>query len=172
VRSFRSGEDQAARHRGFEVSRDDAAATETAPASPHILEMIDKSALPEGSNRTPARPCFNGWARPKRRSTDVPIEKVHFHEVGAVDSICDIVGACSARSARRIEKIYCSAVNVGSGTVKTEHGSCPSPRPPPPSCCGQTHLRARTGHGIDHSHRRGDRVATLAAGFGALPPMR
>ena len=58
---------------------------------------------------------------------NLALEKVHFHEVGAVDSICDIVASCLALSLLGIDRIYISAVNVGSRTVRTEHGTLPIP---------------------------------------------
>jgi pyridinium-3,5-bisthiocarboxylic acid mononucleotide nickel chelatase len=60
---------------------------------------------------------------------DVPIEKIHFHEVGAVDAIVDIVGACIGFGALGIEKFACSPLNVGGGTARMAHGILPVPAP-------------------------------------------
>ena len=59
----------------------------------------------------------------------VSIEQVHFHEVGAVDSLVDIVGFCWARLHLGIKKVYCSALPLGNGTIRTEHGLLPVPAP-------------------------------------------
>jgi hypothetical protein len=102
----------------------------------------------------------------------VPVEKVHFHEVGAWDSIVDIVGACIGLHLLGIEKIYCSPLNLGSGTVKAAHGVMPVPAPataalvqglPTYSEGPAVELTTPTGAAI---------VATLASEFGPMPPMR
>jgi uncharacterized protein (DUF111 family) len=103
---------------------------------------------------------------------DVSIEKVHFHEVGAVDSICDIVGACIGFDLLDIGAVYSSAVNVGSGTVKTEHGVLPVPAPATSELLAGKPIYAR-GPSLELTTPTGAAIATtLAAEFGALPPMR
>jgi pyridinium-3,5-bisthiocarboxylic acid mononucleotide nickel chelatase len=59
----------------------------------------------------------------------LPLEKVHLHEVGAIDSIVDIVGAAVAIDAIGADAVHCSAVHVGTGHVKTRHGIMPVPAP-------------------------------------------
>ncbi len=59
----------------------------------------------------------------------IPIEKVHFHEVGAVDTIVDIVCAAAGCEALRVDRWLASPLNVGSGTVKCQHGTLPVPAP-------------------------------------------
>jgi uncharacterized protein (TIGR00299 family) protein len=60
---------------------------------------------------------------------DIPIDKVHFHEVGAIDSIVDIVGVALAIDSLHIDKIYASPVPLGSGTIHIDHGIYPVPAP-------------------------------------------
>jgi pyridinium-3,5-bisthiocarboxylic acid mononucleotide nickel chelatase len=102
----------------------------------------------------------------------VDIEKVHFHEVGAVDSICDIVGICLALDLLGCRQNLLLAINVGSGTVNTEHGVFPYPRRPPPNCCEGKPIYAR-GPALELTTPTGAAVvAALAEGFGAMPAMR
>ena len=102
---------------------------------------------------------------------DVPIEKIHFHEVGAIDAIVDIVGACIGFAHLGIERFACSPLNVGGGTAKMAHGVLPVPAPatarlllgkPTYSTGIQKELVTPTGAAI---------VATLCDSFGPQPPM-
>jgi pyridinium-3,5-bisthiocarboxylic acid mononucleotide nickel chelatase len=99
----------------------------------------------------------------------VPIQKVHFHEVGAVDSISDIVGACVALDLLGATEVTSSAINTGSGTVKAEHGVMPVPAPatavllegkPVYARGPATELTTPTGAAI---------LAALATSFGPMP---
>jgi len=138
---------------------------------PHILEMIDKADLPDPARKN-AMAVFQKLAEAETEVHGVPIDKVHFHEVGAIDSICDIVGACAALALLSVDSIYCSAINVGSGTVKTEHGVLPVPAPATATLLKGRPIYAR-GPALELTTPTGAAIATtLAKGFGALPPMR
>jgi uncharacterized protein (TIGR00299 family) protein len=100
-----------------------------------------------------------------------PIEKVHFHEVGAADSIADIVGACLGFHLLGVDSIYCSPVNVGSGTVNTEHGVLPVPAPATAKLLTGKPIYSR-GPALELTTPTGAAVAvTLASDFGAMPAM-
>ncbi len=138
---------------------------------PHIVKMIEASALPEKAKAN-AIHVFEVLGTAEAQVHGVPIEKVHFHEVGAVDSICDIAGACYALDLLGIEGVHCSPVNTGSGTVEADHGVMPVPTPatalllagkPAYARGPETELTTPTGAAL---------MAALASGFGALPPMR
>ena len=137
----------------------------------HILEIIAKSDLSELAKRN-ASAVFDRLGQAEAKVHAVPIEKVHFHEVGAVDSICDIVGACAGFDLLRIDAIHSSPLNVGSGTVKTEHGMLPVPAPATTEVLSGKPVYAR-GPSVELTTPTGAAIAaTLAVEFGALPPMR
>ena len=93
-----------------------------------ILKRIDDAALePRAAER--ARKIFTRLAEAEAKVHQVPVEKVHFHEVGAVDSIVDIVGAAVGFELLGIDEFACSAMDVGAGQVKTAHGLLPVPAP-------------------------------------------
>ena len=138
---------------------------------PHILKMIDAGQLPERAKKRAAA-VFQRLGEAEAKVHDVPIEKVHFHEVGAVDSICDIVGACMGLELLGIDEVYCSAINVGSGTVNTEHGVLPVPAPATAALLTGKPVYSR-GPSLELTTPTGAAiVSTLAAGFGPLPPLR
>ena len=137
----------------------------------HILAMIAQAALPERT-KAHASAVFERLGEAEAKVHQVGIEKVHFHEVGAADSISDIVGACLAFELLGVERIVCSPVNVGSGTVETEHGTLPVPAPATAALLAGKPIYAR-GPAMELTTPTGAAVATtLAESFGALPPMR
>ncbi len=72
---------------------------------------------------------FTALAQAEARVHGVTVDEVHFHEVGAVDTLVDIVGFCAALEHLGIETLYASALPLGSGTITTEHGLLPVPAP-------------------------------------------
>jgi pyridinium-3,5-bisthiocarboxylic acid mononucleotide nickel chelatase len=138
---------------------------------PDILKMISGASLPERV-RANASAVFRRLGEVEAKVHGIPVERVHFHEVGAVDSIADIVGACLAFDLLGIEEIHCSALNLGSGTVKTEHGMLPVPAPATAGLVEGQPVYAR-GPEVELTTPTGAALATtLAARFGAMPPMR
>ena len=136
----------------------------------HILAMIDKAPLSDRAKQN-ASDVFRRLGDAEARVHGVPVEKVHFHEVGAVDSIADIVGACVALDLLDIGEIHTSAINVGSGTVNTEHGTLPVPAPATAALLEGKPIYAR-GPAVELTTPTGAALAaTLSAHFGAVPAM-
>jgi uncharacterized protein (TIGR00299 family) protein len=93
-----------------------------------ILDLIGRLEAPARA-RERAASIFRRLGEAEAAVHGVPIEAVHFHEVGAVDSIADIVGICLAIEQLGVERVYCSAVPVGEGTIRCAHGVLPNPAP-------------------------------------------
>jgi hypothetical protein len=93
-----------------------------------ILEIFDQSQLTKPVKKN-ASAIFRKLGEAEALVHDVPLEKIHFHEVGAVDAIVDIVGACIGFESLAIQKFACSPLNVGGGTAKMAHGVLPVPAP-------------------------------------------
>ncbi len=137
---------------------------------PHIVKMIEAAALPDRAKAS-AIAIFNVLGAAEAQVHGVAIEKVHFHEVGAVDSICDIVGAAYGLELLGVEAVYASPVNTGSGTIEADHGVMPVPTPatalllagkPAYARGPETELTTPTGAAI---------LAGLGKGFGPMPAM-
>jgi pyridinium-3,5-bisthiocarboxylic acid mononucleotide nickel chelatase len=135
-----------------------------------ILDILEASKLaPQVRDRAAA--IFQKLGQAESYVHDAPLEKIHFHEVGAVDAIVDIVGACLGFDALGIDKFACSPLNIGGGTVKMAHGILPVPAPatarllqriPTYSNGVQKELVTPTGAAI---------IATVCEQFGPQPAM-
>lgn len=137
----------------------------------HIDKIIDGSSLPDRV-KSDSKAVFLRLGESEARMHATTLQKVHFHEVGAVDSICDIVGACYCLNNLGIDQIFCGSINVGSGTVKTEHGVLPIPAPATADLLTGIPVYAR-GPAMELTTPTGAAlVATLSSGFGPLPPLR
>ncbi len=114
---------------------------------------------------------FERLGQAEARAHGVSIEEVHFHEVGAIDSIVDIVGSCLALHLLQIDRVVCSRIALGSGFAHGAHGTFPLPAPatlevlrgvPVVQRDSPYELTTPTGAAL---------AATLSSGFGSMPPM-
>ena len=137
----------------------------------HIVGMVDRAEMPDAAKRM-ALAIFQRLGEAEAKVHGVGIEKVHFHEVGAVDSICDIVGAAFCMHELGVEAVHSAAVNTGSGTVNTEHGVLPVPAPATAELLAGKPVYAR-GPQLELTTPTGAAIlAALAKSFGPMPPMK
>ncbi|MCL4191557.1 MAG: nickel pincer cofactor biosynthesis protein LarC [Thermoguttaceae bacterium] len=137
----------------------------------HIVAMIDQGRLTD-RQKDLARRIFNRLAEAEARVHGTTIEKVHFHEVGAADSIADIVGAAVGWDLLGADRLIISPVPTGTGRVRIAHGECSIPAPataellrgvPLAESSVPFELTTPTGAAI---------LAVLADGYGPLPAMQ
>jgi len=93
-----------------------------------ITEIIRASRLSDWVKKKSIA-IFTRIARAEAKVHDTPVDRIHFHEVGAIDSIVDIVGAAICLEYLEVDKIMCSTVELGSGFVVCQHGRLPIPAP-------------------------------------------
>ena len=136
-----------------------------------IEKIINGVKISEKAKATAIR-IFEALGAAEAKIHNVDLESVHFHELGAVDAMVDIVGAAVGAEALAADELVCSPLNVGSGTVECAHGVFPIPAPatvellqgaPVYSSGIQAELLTPTGAAI---------VKTLATRFGAFPEMK
>jgi hypothetical protein len=164
-------------HENTEQSRAKAPAPhEHEHAHPHrgltdIRRIISATPISESAKNTAIR-IFEALGAAEAKIHSVPMESIHFHEVGAADAIVDIVCAAVGVEALGVDEIVCSRLNVGGGTVKCAHGTFPVPAPatvellkdlPVYSSGIDAELVTPTGAAI---------ARTLATRFGAFPEMK
>jgi len=139
----------------------------------HLLDLnriVEKSSFDE-KLKTQAKEIFLKIAEAEAKIHNQPVEKVHFHEISAVDTIIDVVGVLVGLKLLKIEKTYSSKLNTGSGFVEFSHGKWPVPAPataeilkgvPVYSTDCKAELVTPTGAAI---------ICTIADAFGELPEM-
>ncbi len=136
-----------------------------------IFQIIDRGRLePEVKERS--KEVFRRIASVEAKIHRRPMEEIHFHEIGGLDSVVDIVGAVWGMRQLEIDKLYVSRVNVGAGFVRCEHGLLPVPAPatlslmkgkPIYSSGVEVELLTPTGAAL---------LTSLGSEFGKMPGMR
>ncbi len=136
-----------------------------------ILGIIEGAPLQDGVKRRASR-AFQLLGEAEAAIHSMPIEKVHFHEVGAVDTIVDIVCAAAGCEALGVERWMASPLNVGSGTVKCQHGTLPVPAPATLALLGDAPVYA-AGPAMERVTPTGAALLRmLDVEYGPLPAMR
>jgi len=137
---------------------------------PNIFHLIDHSSL-SAAGKERAKAMFQRLGDAEAAIHQMPVDQVHLHEVGAIDSIIDIVGIVHAMEWADVDRVVCSPLNVGGGTVQSAHGLFPVPAPATVKLLGdapvysgrvQKELVTPTGALI---------ATTFAASFGPMPSM-
>ena len=136
-----------------------------------IEALIAHSALSEGVKERVMK-VFSRLADAEGKLHHRPPEQVHFHEVGGVDSILDIVGTCLGLELLDISHLTCSPVNVGSGSVQAAHGALPVPAPAALELLKDVPIFSSGVEGELVTPTGAALIATLAAGFGPIPAMK
>jgi uncharacterized protein (TIGR00299 family) protein len=136
-----------------------------------IRGLIEESALGDSVKALAIR-IFKRLAEAEAKVHGVPVEEVHFHEVGAMDAIIDIVGCCICFEMLGVERFVSSQIHVGSGSIRMEHGTFPVPPPavsemllgvPIYSAGIEGELVTPTGAAI---------ISTVCSSYGAIPEIQ
>ena len=136
----------------------------------HIQGLVAEARLPQRVQER-AHAVFSGLAAAEGRLHRRPPDQVHFHEVGGIDAIVDVVGTCAALEVLDVDTITCSPISVGLGMVRAAHGVIPNPAPAVVEL-----LRGIPTQGLDLSVELttptgAALMAALAGGFGPMPSM-
>ena len=136
-----------------------------------ILKIIAAAPLSDAVKERASR-AFEALGEAEAAIHSIPIEKVHFHEVGAVDTIVDIVCTAAGAELLGVDRWMASPLNVGSGTVKCQHGTLPVPAPATLALLGDAPVYA-AGPPMERVTPTGASVLRmLNVSYGTLPAMR
>jgi uncharacterized protein (TIGR00299 family) protein len=136
-----------------------------------ILKIIYASSLSDGVKDRAAK-IFSRLAEAEAKVHNEPVEKVHFHEVGALDAIVDVVGAAICFELLGIERFVCSPLHVGSGTVDMDHGRFPVPPPAVTELLKDAPIYATDIKGELVTPTGAAIITTVCSDFGPLPGMK
>jgi uncharacterized protein (TIGR00299 family) protein len=136
-----------------------------------IFKMIDTGLL-SPRQRELAKRIFTRLAEAEAKVHGSTIEKVHFHEVGAVDSIADIVGSAIAWDLLKVDRIVASPVPTGTGTITIAHGKCSIPAPATAELLKGVPLAASTVEAELTTPTGAAILTALVDSYGPLPPMK
>jgi len=136
-----------------------------------VRSIIQRSSLSELTRRRSIA-AFERLAQAEARVHGTTPDKVHFHEVGAVDSMVDVVGAMIGFEMLGVDRFFCSPLRVGSGLIQTEHGPLPVPAPATVELLKGVPAYAGDLEGEFVTPTGAAIVATLCEGFGVLPQIK
>ncbi len=136
----------------------------------HIEEIIESSSLTDEVKQKSLK-IFHRLAEAEARVHRTTVEHIHFHEVGAMDAIIDVVGSVAGLTALGVERVYCSPLHVGSGTVQCAHGILPVPAPATAELIKGVPFYSRGVEGELLTPTGAAILTTLAESFGPLPSM-
>jgi len=135
-----------------------------------IRSLIERADLPDPV-KTRSIAVFAALAEAEARVHGVAADDVHFHEVGASDSIADIVGTCLGIIVLAIDRLVASPIALGSGIVETRHGTLPVPAPATAELLANVPVEGGTGSGELTTPTGAALVKTLADSYGPPPAM-
>jgi uncharacterized protein (TIGR00299 family) protein len=138
---------------------------------PVIEKIINESQISPNVVERATR-IFYRLAEAEAKVHGTTLDRVHFHEVGAVDAIVDIVGACVGLEQLGVQEVYASALNVGRGSVESAHGVLPVPAPATTELLKGVPIYSNQVGGELVTPTGAAILSTLCQGFGELPPFK
>jgi len=143
---------------------------------PRHRNLADVEEILEGTGASPdavgmARRVFRRLADAEGQVHGEPPDEVHFHEVGAVDAIVDVLGSCLALERLEVDEVVCSELPMGRGTVKCEHGELPLPAPAVAAMLPGVPVRSVDVEGETVTPTGAALVTALSDRFGPMPAM-
>ncbi len=155
-------------HEHKHASAHDHAHTHATPG--HIAQVIDGLSVGDRVRRE-ARAVYDNIARAEAAAHGLPIDDVHYHEVGALDAVADVVGVCLALDMLAVNKVVVSPIHVGSGTVRCAHGMVSVPAPATAHLLAEAPIYGGNIQGELCTPTGAALVVHFASSFGPMPLM-